>query len=160
MIVICIHIYLYTHALASGDGKIYSGGGGRMLNKRFPRFILVGCLVESVNFDWKKILMWLWFCSSLGHYLYPLSNIFISQLKELSESSFYIREAIALTPLPGAADLCTFDWLIDWFDLIWFDFKFFRHGGHVNRGIDLQWAVLILTINKSKKLNTSIRSKN
>ena len=30
------------------------------------------------------------------------------------------------------------------------DFKFFRHGVHVNRGIDLQCAVLILTINKSK----------
>ena len=33
-------------------------------------------------------------------------------------------------------------------DLILFDFKFFRRGSNVNRGIDLQWAVLILTENK------------
>ena len=66
-------------------------------------------------------------------------NQFVSNLNCAEWREFEEQEAAFRRPLSSQGG----------FDLI-FDFKFFRHGGHVNRGIDLQWAVLILTINKSK----------
>ena len=51
------------------------------------------------------------------------------------------NSGVHITGWRGAGVLDGLQKLI-WFDLIWFDFKLFRHGGHVNQRIDFQWAVL------------------
>ena len=66
-----------------------------------------------------------------------------------SSADYYIyKRSRVFEQLMCLYDLSLCDDTIKVCYLIWFDFilNSLRHGGHVNRRIDLQWAVLILTI--------------